>query len=241
MSDMNDSLSVYAEFSANYLPDLFCYVVPIHIGDDKLGSGVLVNYQGRHIVATAKHCIENKPRVFVPTVRIGSHETVRTRQLRVIRVELHDELDIGYLEIEDPNCHELQTNQLCQKRIMGGMVHVIGYPSVMAFVDWSSMNFSVCGAAFGTTLIEETDEYLKFDYPKQGSKFDPVQKAWMPSLFPESPHGFSGGGCFGVASSIVRRVQIIEYKLLGIQYAWSEDGRWVKVIPISHLCDLLAR
>lgn len=223
--DMNESLRQYVEFSANYLPDLFNYVVPILNANKELGSGVLVNFQGRHIVATARHCIENKPRVFLPVSRIRPDDPTSTQQIRIVRTEFHETLDIGFLEIEDPGGSEVGSHQLCKDRISDKMVHVIGFPSVKAFVDWPNNNVSVLGGSFGTTLLEEADEFLKFDYPKVGGKFDPTQNGWTPSAFPETPEGFSGGGCFSVTVGTTSGVQIIEYKLHGIQCSWSEYGR----------------
>ncbi len=237
---MND-LTRYAEFSTNYLPDFFNYVVPILNANGELGSGVLVNCRGRHIVATAKHCIENKPRVFRPTSRIGQNETVSMRQLRILGARLHDMLDIGFLEIEDPDRGEMTADQLREYHITDGMVHIIGYPMVMAQVDWPNSNVEVWCGSFGTTLLKATEEFLKFDYPKVGSKLNPANNEWIPSTFPETPHGFSGGGCFGMTAGAAGHLQVIEYKLVGIQSSWSEVGRWVKVIPIKHLCDLLAQ
>jgi hypothetical protein len=237
---VDDSAHLYAEFSAHHLPDLFNYVVPILNGNKELGSGVLVNWHGRHIVATARHCIEKQPRVFRPTSRIEQNKDVRTEEMRILGVELHNTLDIGLLEIEDPERAELSANQICKDRITDGMVHIVGFPTILAYMDWPKRNVSVCGGAFSTTLVEDADDYLKFDYPKQGSRFDPATREWTTSTFPETPHGFSGGGCFGVASAIMGELRVIEYKLLGIQSAWSPDGRWVKVIPVKHLCGLLA-
>jgi hypothetical protein len=237
---IDESVRLYAEFAANYLPDLFNYVVPILNGNKELGSGVLVNWQGRHLVATARHCIENKPRVFRPTSRLEQNKNVTTHQLRILRTEWHDTLDIGYLETDDPDAAELGADQLCNDRIADGMAHIVGFPTIMARVDWPNRNISICGGSFSTTLVEETDDFLKFDYPKQGSRYDPATGGWRPSTFPETPHGFSGGGCFGVVSGAAGSIRTVAYKLLGIQASWSSDGRWVKVVPIKHLSDLLA-
>ena len=65
---MPDQLALeYADFAKNHLPELYQFIVAIAHEDDEgnesIGSGVLVNLNGRHFVATAKHCIEHDPRV----------------------------------------------------------------------------------------------------------------------------------------------------------------------------------
>lgn len=238
--------STYADFVEHHLPNLFTYVVPILDGEvlngqNGLGSGVLVNYHGRHIVATAKHCIEVHPRVFLCESRPKQDETVNMRELGIIRADWHISIDIGYLEIEDPQTNEMTADHLCEKQILQGIVHIIGHPETMAYADVANKEINVCGATFGTTLIEETDDFLRFDYPIVGSKFDPAIGKWMPSAFPETPRGFSGGGCFGVIEGNAGHVEYVEYKLLGIQKSWTPQRRCVEVIPIKHLCNLLTK
>jgi hypothetical protein len=238
MDEMTDSQR-YDHFIANYLPDLVNYVVPIFNGNNELGSGVVINDHGRHFVVTAKHCIEHQPRVFRPVARVENRKEVGTRQIAVMRTVLHETLDIGYLQLEESSGSELTPSQLCSDRIVDGMVHVIGYPTALAYIDLPNKNASVSCGSFATTLIEEADEYLKLEYPRFGYRPNEAGQ-WEPSLFPETPKGFSGGGCFGVAFSTTGLIQTVEYKLLGIQSSWSEDGRWVKVIPIKHFSGLLS-
>jgi len=236
---MNESQLKYQEFSLRYLPDLSNYVVPIHVGDDQIGSGVLVNWCGRHIIATARHCIENQPRAFVPSTRIEQDMQMSTRQIQILQAKSHETLDVGYLEIEDPRTGEIDGSQFHLDRVEDGMVHIIGYPESLAFVDWPKKKFSVCGGAFSTSIVEVADDFMKLDYPEQGWKVE--KDEWVPSRFPDTPRGFSGGGCFAVECRTAGALQIVEYKLLGIQYSWSKNGRWVKVIPIRHLCELLSQ
>jgi hypothetical protein len=97
-------------------------------------------------------------------------------------------------------------------------------------------------AAFGTTLIEETDEFLKFHYPERGVRFSRELNDWETGPFPVTPHGFSGGAFFGIehtAKGNKSAIERIEYNLLGIQYEWNSVERWVHVVPIKQWCDLL--
>jgi hypothetical protein len=239
-----EELRVYWDFRSHYLPDLFNYVVAIVFredGKDKIGSGVLVNVQGRHFVATAEHCLRENVRVMRPHGRLEEKNIAPARSLLVLRQGRHETLDVGYLEIVDPRCLELNWGQLDTTLIVGGLAHVVGYPKVMNLIDWERRELSVCAAAFGSQMIEATDEYLKFVYPVGGFRWDDKAGQWFPSPFPETPEGFSGGGCFGVEQDDRRGFTQIRYNLLGIDYSWSWDGRWVKVEPIKQWCDLLKR
>lgn len=228
----------YITFSRNYLPDLFNYVVPVVDGNE-IASGVMVNVRGRHFVATAQHCIRHNPRVMRSEVRLEQNRIVQTRALRVIGRGWHDSLDIGYLEVEDAIGPELGWDQLSGKCVVEGAVHIIGYPEVLTQLDMSRKNVSLCVACFGTSVMEQTDEFLKLDYPKEGLKPNDAGEL-VKSEFPEHPRGFSGGGCFGVSSSTSDSgIEKIEYHLLGVQYEWHKGERWVKVVPIKRWCDLL--
>ncbi len=100
------------------------------------------------------------------------------------------------------------------------------------------MNRFVRYGTFGTTLTKETPERMTFDYPEIGKKYDPAMGTWHEAPFPKTPRGFSGGAIFGVAkpSGVIPQV---EYKLLGIQYAWNEGQRVVFATPIKRLKELL--
>lgn len=126
-----------AEFNHLYLPHLRQYVTPVVSNPLKLGSGVLVNVRGRHFVLTAAHCIESSTQVLrcqmpKPGSRVGE-----TKPLRILHSRTHKnpEIDIGYLEIQDPECPEIQLDQLCTDRIIEGLVHVVGYPVTEVQLD----------------------------------------------------------------------------------------------------------
>jgi hypothetical protein len=232
------------EFYSLHLPYLIGYVVPVlqsKKGDVELGSGVLVKVNGRHFVATAKHCIDADVRLirsYDPTQRVG---TVGTRPIQIIARGWHDTLDLGYLEIENPECAELNWDQLCYDRIVGGMVQVVGYPIALVetnrVVPGKVTEISLAAGTFGTTLKEEDDDKITFDYPKIGMRYNIVTGTWYESPFPETPKGFSGGACFGVVKPPGPIAQV-QYKLLAIQYEWNKRDS-VFAVPISRWCELL--
>lgn len=233
------------EFYTLYLPQLISYVVPVLQNkkkDVELGSGVLVNANGRHFVATAKHCIDADVRVIRSSNPLQPDGITGTRKLNIMGRGWHDSLDLGYLEIDDPECAELGWNQLCNDRIVSGMVQFVGYPRVlvktMETVPGKLTDVSLAAGTFGTTLKEESDNLMIFEYPKIGRRYDEATGQWYESPFPETPKGFSGGACFGVTKSNSHITQV-EYKLLAIQYAWKERDRCVFAVPIERWCELL--
>jgi hypothetical protein len=246
MNEGAPEMDLYKEFSTHYLPHLTNYIVGVVTdGDEKneMGSGVLVNMGGRHFVATAAHCIRRNTRVLMSVVPLDRDQTAEARRVRIIRagkIESEDP-DLGYLEIEDPNRPEVQWGQLTDDRIVNGPVHIVGVPRVLDRIDLGRREISFGLAVFGTTLIEETDTYIKFDFPKEGAQYNPSSGEWVPGPFPDHPKGFSGGGCFGVSQAERAGMTVVQYHLLGIQFGWFRPERWVKVAPIRLWRDLLKR
>lgn len=238
----------HQEFYSLYLPQLIAYVVPVvqwKGGGIEVGSGVLLNVSGRHFIATAKHCIDAKVRAIRSTNPFQQSGTTCVQELHILNLGWHDTLDIGYLEIADPECPELGLGQLSYDRIVGGRVQFVGFPEVLTEAVSSAngrlTDISLCAGTFGTTLETETDARMEFDFPTVGTKYDPATGGWKESPFPETPRGFSGGACFGVVRPASGPVLRVEYKLLGIQYAWVKERRVVRVVRIKQWCELLHR
>jgi|GEM_PF-6185354 len=243
---------LYLDFANKYLPDLFKFVVPIvHQGEngrEYLGSGVLVNTNDRHFIASARHCIERDPRpiigddFFVERNRIVPKQTVRE-----VRRDWHQTLDIGFIEIlplnlSSLNLAEVHRSQFSSRKIVEGMVHVIGHPKCLSDFNVAQRHMIITKAAFGTNLLDETDECLTFAYPVLGVRFNPEIRSWETGPFPVTPHGFSGGACFGVEHTVQGTkspIEKIEYNLLGIQCEWDANERSVSVVPIKQWCDFL--
>jgi hypothetical protein len=238
------------EFHSLHLPHLINYVVAVmqtKNGKLEIGSGVLVKAGKRHFIATAKHCIDGQK---VNAIRSESFERLQrtgvsgTKELRIIQTGWHenDDLDLGFLEITDPECAEMGWDQLSNDKIVGGMAQVVGYPEVLTIsvqtIPGKLTDVSLCAGTFGTTLTEETEDRMTFDYPKVGTKYDPASRTWRDSEFPKTPRGFSGGAIFGVAKPPGFITQV-EYKLLGIQFAWNESRRVVLATPIKRWKELL--
>jgi hypothetical protein len=228
------------EFNEFHLPHLLRYVVPILWNPLNAGSGVLVQIQGRHFVASAAHCITSGPLVQICPAPVSLSSPVETKTLRPIQAGWYDDVDIGYLEIEDPGCEAVGQNQLSYSpELLTGLVHVVGYPAANAKLDLKTREALFGITTFSTSIIEATASHLKLNYPVQGSSYDAQTGSWIPCQFPKTPHGFSGGGVFVVTKMRVGGLEVVQYKLVGIQSCWLESERYVQAIPIDWWCNLL--
>lgn len=232
------------EFYTLHMPHLINYVVPVlqfKKGAVELGSGILVKVNERHFIATAKHCIDADVRVIRSNNPLQREGVTGSENLRIVGRGWHDTLDLGYLEIVDPYCAELGWENLSNDRIVSGTVQFVGYPEVLVktnqTIPGKLTDVSLAAGTFGTTLKEESDDKMIFNYPKIGRKYEEITGTWYDSPFPETPRGFSGGACFGVVKPTGFICQV-QYRLLAIQYAWNALDS-VYAVPIKRWCELL--
>ncbi|HEV8063075.1 MAG TPA: hypothetical protein VGP68_24555, partial [Gemmataceae bacterium] len=179
------------------------------------------------------------PQVLICASSINLHKPVETRPLRTIQADWHHSLDIGYLEIHDPGSEELSWDQLTNASVLQGQVHVVGYPTERVDLDLQRRVVLLGQNTFSTSVTEETPEYFKLNYPVAGTRYEESSGKWLPSQFPTTPDGFSGGGCFGVTKNQSGALDVIQYHLLGIQSCWMRSERYVKAIPIKQWRDLV--
>ncbi len=227
----------YLELEARYLPDLYKFVVAIahenETGEDCIGSGVLVNIRGRHFIATAKHVMERNPRVIHRDFYLLNNRCGTDNPIRILKSGKHPVLDVGFLEIAVPPSSEITQDQICfQTPLKAGCVHVIGHPVCTIQRIEKRHEFIINRCSFGSVVSEVAKDYWKLDYPVDGVR--PDNGMWVNGHPMLDVLGFSGGGCFGISKTVRAELEVIEYKLLGIQYSWHKRERWVKVIPIEH-------
>lgn len=229
----------YKEVETRYLPDLYQFIVPIaHVGEDgeSIGSGVFINLKGRHFIATAKHCIQQDPRVIHSRFimldnEAGTQPRFETgRPMQILNRGWHPTLDVGFLEIEEALAPEMTEDQLCFAKLTAGSVFVVGHPvcRIERFRERRELILNRC--SFGTRVLEATDDYWKLEYPIAGLRAENGE--WRGEPFPDA-NGFSGGGCFGISKTRRAGLEVVEYRLLGIQFSWHKEERWVKVAPIK--------
>jgi trypsin-like peptidase len=239
----------YADVTKRDLPHLYqCIVAIAHKGDDdeeSIGSGVYVNINGRHLIATARHCIERAPRIindrFILLVNKDGRNAgfLTDRPMQIVNAGWHARLDVGFLEITEPPAVEVAEGQLCLTRQAAGAVFVIGHPTCRLERIKERREITLYRCSFGTTIVETTEEYFKLDYPVMGVR--PEEGEWRTGERLLDVPGFSGGGCFGISRTMRSGLEVIEYNLIGIQYSWHKGERWVKVVPIKHWFDVVQR
>jgi hypothetical protein len=243
------TLKEHEEFADTHLLNLKQYVVMVahrgEFGDEKIGSGVLVNIGGRHLVATAAHCIKDDPRVIPGNgfCLIDKSRFIGEQPVKILRRRWHNTLDVGFLELESACGSELQAAQMCSERIVGGSVYVIGNPASAAQVFSEKATIVVQRCCIGVLPLEQTHDALKFSYDQVGVR-QGIDNQWREERVPDAP-GLSGGGIFGVANPSYGAILSIEYKLFGIQYAWptsearARGERWILAVPIQRWLDLV--
>src|SRR5437764_10400958 len=78
---------------------VFPYTVPIKENadshDDKIGAGVLIDVGGTLLVASAAHCIKDKPVVLENDFSIPTES-----KIRILRRGVHPTIDIGFMELQ---------------------------------------------------------------------------------------------------------------------------------------------
>ncbi len=203
MEEKPPTASEFNRFKRDHLPNLYKYVVPIAHEDieteeESLGSGASVNINGRHFIATARHCIEQDTRVLLNDYYFTGGRFVSPEAPRILSTQWHDTLDLGFLELDQAIGQELKADQLSFDPILSGVMHVLGFPVCNILRDEAQNPTTIQKCAFGTEIIEQADTYLKFKYPVLGVEPDEAGKNWVSALFPETPKGFSGGPCVGV-------------------------------------------
>ena len=232
----------HLEFGETHLQALKRYVVIIahknKKGQECIGSGVSVCIGGKHLVATARHCVERDPRLLPDKGGWLINDRFHVpRWPGIVDRRWHDTLDIAFVELESACDLELQEGHLSSERILRGSVYVIGHPikQVHKFPERQELHISRC--CIGIKPLEQTADVLKFDYEAEGVR-QMSEIEWRTEPVPDAP-GLSGGGIFGVANPSTGGILSIQYKLFGIQYEWHEGERWINAVPIKPWVDLV--
>lgn len=224
-----------------HYPELFSRVVMIiHENEDSgvesVGAGVLVNVGDRHFVATAAHCIRRNPRV----IREGYWTRNKTwvtapREVRIIKGGAHTGIDLGFLEVAEAVGPEMSEDQLLSSQSVAlkpdWSLHIIGYPILTLKTHDQLRMRTLHKKVFISNVADYTDLAINIHYPKDGYRLE--NDRWVEIPFLDTPHGYSGGGCF-IITETPADVAAFGYRLIGIQSSWYPDSRRVEVIPIQH-------
>ena len=207
----------------------------------QIGAGVLANVEGRHFVASAAHCIRRNPRVIREAQwNQNTNALLPQQEAVIVQGGTHKLLDIGFLEVATAIGPEISEEQLYFNPGLAlqpdWSLHVIGYPFKTIAKSESLQMTTMRKKSFISNMAEQTDTYIKIHYPKVGYRLE--NEEWVEAPFVETPHGYSGGGCF-VISEQPGEVAVLGHKLIGIQSSWNQKKRTVTVIPIRPWYDIV--
>jgi hypothetical protein len=222
---------------------LFSYVILIEHEDEdngaeSVGAGVLVGIGGRHFIATAAHCVRRNPRVMRDEMwDEANRNLVPRRDGRILRTVCHPTLDLAFLEVSEALRPEMSEGQLALTPPGSDWaLHVVGYP-VRSRAKYEQLKLNVIAKrVFVSSIAEQSDDYIRLRYPIMGQRLKGDHMVDHP--FIETPHGFSGGGCFGITAT-PNEITGIRYRLIGIQACWFPGKRTVEVVPVRHWLEMV--
>jgi hypothetical protein len=225
---------------------VFTYTVPIKKNadshDDEIGSGVLIDFGGTLLVASAAHCIKDEPTVLENDFSIPTE-----REIKILRRGIHPSLDIGFMELQRNkasailNRGECSLESFCLEPLPDkGMVHMVGFPDDARQFDKRSL--TIVRKGFGTELMRPEGEHFFFSYPEMGWTWDWDNNGYVQAPFDETPCGYSGSGCWGFVQPKLGELFTPEkhIRLYAIQCAWKRDERYVKCVPIASWLTLVS-
>jgi hypothetical protein len=222
------------------------YTVPIKekadSHDDQVGGGVLIDVGGTLLVASAAHCIKDRPAVLETDFSIPTES-----KIRIVRRGIHPTLDIGFMELQRNeaipilNRGECLLGMICLEPLpTNGMVHIVGFPAVARKLQ--NQRLTIVRKSFGTQFIRAHGEHCFFSYPEMGWTWDEGKNDFVQAPFDKTPHGYSGGGCWGFVQS--KRGELFtpnkHIRLYAIQSAWDRNERHVKCVPIASWLTLVS-
>ncbi|HUG69819.1 MAG TPA: hypothetical protein VMM76_18855 [Pirellulaceae bacterium] len=231
-------MTEHEEFRLTF-PIVFNYTVPIKenadSNDDQMGAGVLIEVAGSLLVASAAHCIKDKPAVLENNFSLPAES-----KIRILRRGTHPTLDIGFLELERNGAIPILNRGDCSLEMIcleplpaNGMVHIVGFPAVARTLNNSEL--TVVKKGFGTQFTHAIADHFFFSYPEVGWSWDDGKNDWKQTPLDKTPHGYSGGGCWGFVQPNPGELftQDKHIRLYAIQTAWDKVERYVKCVPIA--------
>ncbi len=201
---------------------------------------------GKHLFAvTAKHCVSVKEemRLFFPLGEgqkssSGILKEITREPLDIAVLELQERSDVFACDIEQV-CIDLPTPPSKDADpATVPMFWVIGYPAKLAQATDSTL--AAPQIAFGTNLVGVKPDVFALYYHNEAYGIG-QNLSCETSRLPETPHGFSGAGVWGVdrpEDGMLFNPQK-HVRLYGIQYAWLDQSRLLKCVPVRVIVELL--
>jgi hypothetical protein len=234
------------------------HTVPIVSADSKdfsIGSGVLIEIEGRLFIATAYHCIRRNPVLLMDgmelTYRQGAPILPQPR-IRILRSGGDPSIDIGLLELEtgksilsEAGYFSCSLDQVHTQKIpvtgpedQPNPIHVAGWPRYSQDIQGERLFRTLEG--FITRYRGSDQTHFYYDFGERAKQWDESRGGWEEKSTP-SPVGFSGGGCWGIVKSKPGALYDPRrhIRLFAIQSAWTVSTRVVTAILIAEWLKLL--
>ncbi|WP_088253221.1 hypothetical protein [Fimbriiglobus ruber] len=231
------------QFVASYTRAVLDNSTELH---SKCGTGIYIGIGGRLFFASAAHCI--KPRPYI--IRFHDPFKFPCPPSPFIKRCVHDTLDIGFLEVEnDPaqarlslDCISVDPPPLTgnPEKPEHRPTCIVGFP-VGEFIRL--YNRSLLGMTnFGTYPVALYENEYHYTFPVVVGRMQKETGTVRERELDITPHGYSGGGIWSFNEPpsdgrLIRSEHMLS--LYAIQFAWIEETRLLKCVPIRYLIRLI--
>ena len=213
----------------------------------KVGSGNIIKIKNQHFIATAAHNLHGLQEATLVHQSNQCKIKIQGRKLNYKGGNSGDKIDVGYIELEEPEVGVLKVGQLTPESLgykfnEGDIVYINGNPGADLKVDHNAGNIGIkhiCATTCIKGVCNEDEMYL--DYPNDDSWFD---ENGEPYVRPE-PFGMSGGGIWATCVNKLKDDGSLDVwtgddvKLIGIEHAWCKPGEYLVGTPIQHWINLI--
>jgi hypothetical protein len=213
--------------------------------DKEIGTAVILRAGDRLFALTANHCVRREMALYFP---VGEG---RSPCGQILATHTREPLDIAVLELENrPDILACHVEQVCidvpkpatkdSDPEKEPLFWVVGHPARHQVVQATDDHLRVAQIAFGTNLVGAKPDVLALYYHDEG--YGVTQDlACALSQLPQTPHGFSGGGVWGVddPGEGVLFNPLKHVRLYGIQHSWLPESRLLKCVPARVIVEIL--
>jgi hypothetical protein len=207
-----------------------------------IGTAVLLRAGARLFAVTAKHCVHADMSLYFRPA------DGKNRQSQILHTLTREPLDIAVLELEPrPDVSACDVAQLCldtpsPARLDGDpaqvpLLWVAGFPARLA--SFRGDLLTAPQVAFGTNLVRSSRDELELYYHDWSYAVHPESLSCAASRLPETPHGFSGAGVWGLLKAEGLFNPLRHVRLYGIQHSWHPTTRTLKCVPSGVIAEML--
>jgi hypothetical protein len=228
------------------------HTVPIlhrYNSDLGMGSGVLVDIQDHRFVATAFHCLDQAV-LLTEGMVIPKDGSFPSPRIAILNSDGDNQVDIGFLEIDrhaviktagDHYPCTLKQLYIGNQIPPDSIIHVVGFPWYgTKQLGPDDIERSLEGLM--VKFLDADRTFLRFQFSGSAGKWNESGE-WITKAT-QSPHGFSGGGCWAItkAKDTELYAPTKTTKLLAIQSEWDSIrvckapliSEWVRLISTHY-------